>query len=316
MLLEPIDQKVEMVQQYMDLNQQLDSVISRVGKIESSIAQISQSSITQQTLLLETIHKLTENLASVTALLDQQTKMSAKLESRVSELMQLVSSRTLLVPAAGANNGIASIAGPAAGAKRTLNANDFAEHIDEDAPPKKQIRMPSDAKKQHDVNIASELERLHSTGVLRAKKMVADKKGEVVTKRALFDPTYKYWVGYNQDMLLEKHGGKKYNTNAMTVAAIVIDDTEWNQLFDESLDSDAIQEVAGCVTKKVHDRIKALEIRYLERSPDDLFLPLKNMRSVSDKWNKILKVMKSEIQFDEWLSQELGETSEETEELI
>jgi two-component sensor histidine kinase len=75
LLLEPIDQKVEMVQQYMDLNQQLDSVISRVGKIESSIAQISQSSITQQTLLLETIHKLTENLASVTALLDQQTKM-------------------------------------------------------------------------------------------------------------------------------------------------------------------------------------------------------------------------------------------------
>jgi hypothetical protein len=73
------------------------------------------------------------------------------------------------------------------------------------------------------INVVSQLELLHSTGVFQTKKRQADAAGEVVTKCALFDSSNKYFfLGYNQSMAQDSKEGKRHYRNAMTVVAIVI----------------------------------------------------------------------------------------------
>ena len=161
------------------------------------------------------------------------------------------------------------------------------------------------------ITIASELERLHSTGMFRAKQKQAAENNETVSKRALFDSTNKYFFGLNPDMARDRSGNAKNNVCAMTVAAIAFTDTQWKHMFDDTLDSTAIRNIAFEVKNQAAEKIKEWEIRHCNRKQNDKFKPLKNMRSVASKWKDIVKVLektyKTDGQFDAWLKKELGE---------
>jgi hypothetical protein len=123
------------------------------------------------------------------------------------------------------------------GAKQALDVDDSHAKVDSDEgvkePPPKQ-RKPAAANdafdasdgisvantKTTDIDIACELERLHSLGVFQAKLKQAAENNEVALKRALFDEGNRYYFGGNPCMSLDKKGGKSQYTNAMTVAAI------------------------------------------------------------------------------------------------
>jgi hypothetical protein len=55
-------------------------------------------------------------------------------------------------------------------------------------------------------------------------------------------------------MVQDTKGGKRHYTNAMAVVAIVIDGEQWNQMFDESLDSAAVRAIVSDVSMKVHEK--------------------------------------------------------------
>jgi hypothetical protein len=269
--------------------------------------------------LIESVARLTDQVQTLTKQLEQQTKKTKHFEARLMRMIQS-SPATPAIERDAANFDIGS---PAAGTKRALDVD--IEEEDHDSPPTKQSKATSEprdafaamdglasaATRTNDINVVSQLELLHSTGVFQAKKRQADAAGEVVTKSALFDSSNKYFFGYNQSLAQDSKGGKRHYTNAMTVVAIVIDGDQWNQMFDESLDSAAVRAIVSDVSKKVHEKIKALEIRFLNRKPTEDLKPLKNLRSVSGKWKKIndalSKTMKSEIERDNWLLSQLGE---------
>jgi hypothetical protein len=52
----------------------------------------------------------------------------------------------------------------------------------------------------NNITVQSELQRLYSADVFQTKKKQAAKKGEEVSKRALFDSTNEYYFGSNPDI--------------------------------------------------------------------------------------------------------------------
>jgi hypothetical protein len=164
-----------------------------------------------------------------------------------------------------------------------------------------------------DINVIAQLELLHSNCVFQAKKRQAYAAGEVVTKRALFDSKNKYFFGYNPSMAQDRKGGKKHYTNAMTAVAVAFDGNQWNRMFDESLDSNAVRTIVATVSKEVHLKIKDLSITLQIRQPTDNFRELENLRSVSGKWKEIIeavnKTRQSETEREEWLMGQLGEVA-------
>ncbi len=94
--------------------------------------------------------------------------------------------------------------------KRALDVDDSHAKVDSDdgvkEPPPKQSKpgAANDAfdalngiyvadTKTTDINIACELERLHSLGLFQAQKKQAAENNEVVLKRALFDEGNRYY---------------------------------------------------------------------------------------------------------------------------
>jgi hypothetical protein len=267
--------------------------------------------------MIESIAKLTDNVKVLTEKLDKQTKKANRLEARLMTWMQSS-------PASERGAANFSIGSPVAScAKRTIDVDDA-----EDAPPTKQIKPSSEPvmdafaaldglgsadTRTTDINIIAQLELLHSNGVFQAKKRQADAADDVVTKRALFDSNNKYFFGYNPNMAQDRKGGKKHYTNAMTAVAIAFDGNQWNRMFDESLDSNAVRTIMAAVSKEVHLKIKDLSITLQIRKPTDKFRELKNLRSVSGKWKEIIealsKTRKSETEREEWLMGQLGEVA-------
>jgi hypothetical protein len=241
---EGVSSNATLAQQYVGINEQLRSVLSRQGKLESAIATMNQNAITNQTLI-EAVEKLTNHVTELTSNLDKERKKSSKLEAHVAHLMKMGFASAS--PASTKRTYMATVDVHAADAniKRTLDADVDAELIDEDAPPAKLSKpnafdaldgVSATNVNTGDVTVKSELERLYSTGVFREKKRQADERDEAVTKRALFDSNNPYFFGYNPQLAADsRHGGKSHNTAAMTLVAISIDGAQWNKLFDQSL---------------------------------------------------------------------------------
>jgi hypothetical protein len=261
---ESVSSNATLAQQYWGINEQLSSVLSRQGKLESAIATMNQNAIANQTLI-EAVQNLTNHVSELTSNLEQERRKSSKLQSRAADLMKVVSDFASGTPASVKGTATATIDVHAAAAsiKQTLDADIDAEHcVDEDAPPAKQSKpnafdamdgVYSANLSTGDVNVKSELVRLHSTGVFQEKK-----KEEVVTKCALFDSDNRYFFGYNPQLLADRHGGKSHNTAAMTLVAISIDGAQ----FDELLDDAAVRAIAADVSKEVNEQIRVLFIRY------------------------------------------------------
>jgi hypothetical protein len=288
---------------------------------------MSRDSITEQSLS-ETNKSLSEQLELAKKELSRQTSRSKKLEAQVKTLkMALTSSPSATPQTAPLGETAAETATESATAKRTLDVDD----VSDEEPQKKQARTTANAPTNNafglmidaaavnrvDINsitIQTELERLFSEGVFQARKRQADENGEKVPKRALFDSQNKYFFGANPHMLLDNKGGKKANTNAMTVAAIAFPDRLWEQMFnDDKLDMAGVRRIASAVNSSVADKIKNWEINHCGRKEDGGFRPLKNQRAVSGKWKEVVKALmktryKTEEQFQAWVAKELGET--------
>lgn len=87
-------------------------------------------------------------------------------------------------------------------------------------------------RKEH-INVQNELERLHSEGLLRHVKELADSDKARVPKRALFDSTCRYFVGKHPG--LTDKDWSKYSSG-MIVVAIVIEEAEWDKIISDELE--------------------------------------------------------------------------------
>lgn len=89
------------------------------------------------------------------------------------------------------------------------------------------------ATRKEQINVQNELERLHSEGLLRHVKELADSDKARVPKRALFDSTCRYFVGKHPG--LTDKDWSKYSSG-MIVVAIVIEEAEWDKIISDELE--------------------------------------------------------------------------------
>lgn len=71
---EGVSSNATLAQQYVGINEQLRSVLSRQGKLESAIATMNQNAITNQTLI-EAVEKLTNHVTELTSNLDKEKEI-------------------------------------------------------------------------------------------------------------------------------------------------------------------------------------------------------------------------------------------------
>ena len=326
------------LQQYMGVSTQLSGLLSRVSNIESTMEDLSQNYLTQQTLI-DTNKALVARLEVMTTELQQSQKRSDKLTKRVNALANAVS----MGSPASVSGAAAALTTPdkSKGTKRSLD--DISEEMDPQPenvmdgvegsaaepaakpaahPAKKNalavLGIPVEKPDTNAITVKTELERLWKTKVFKNRKALAgvDDEGKQipVPKRALFDPDCALFFGYNEIMEKDKKGLKKAYTDAMTVVAISFNKRLWDTMFEDSLKEEGMRDIVGEICGKVQLTLREMAIRYTEKTEKSKFKQLKNLRSIHGKWKEITAAVrktyrKDDAQMEEWLRGYLGEAA-------
>lgn len=326
------------LQQYMGVSTQLSGLLSRVSNIESTMEDLSQNYLTQQTLI-DTNKALVARLEVMTTELQQSQKRSDKLTKRVNALANAVS----MGSPASVSGAAAALTTPdkSKGTKRSLD--DISKEIDPQPeivmdgvegsaaepaskpaanPAKKNalavLGIPVEKPDTNAITVKTELERLWKTKVFKNRKALAgvDDEGKQipVPKRALFDPDFALFFGYNEIMEKDKKGLKKTYTDAMTVVAISFNERLWDTMFEDSLKEEGMRDIVGEICGKVQLTLREMAIRYTEKTEKSKFKQLKNLRSIHGKWKEITAAVrktyrKDDMEMEEWLRGYLGEAA-------
>ena len=171
------------------------------------------------------------------------------------------------------------------------------------------------------VTITTELERL--APILMQKQEQAVNAGTTLSKRALFDPINKYFIGCNEHF--SSKDASKYR-DAMKLIAISITNSNWSKLIvigrksgDGSHGDDRpMRDLVSVIKRSTLDTLKRLQTDYLNLDPGRKSRAKDGIRGLGDNaravFNKALKG-KAIVEQEEWLADKLGEGRQSGEQL-
>ena len=316
------------------MSRSLTSVLTRVGTIESTLSDMSQTNIALQALT-EANTALAANLQSVTDQLNKSMRKNTMLAKQVEHFAAAMAGGS---PSPRSRNKTAPVTNQTvfAGTKRSLDEisaeaeaedNDEADATNDEAAETIEgvsddmVVEAGDTEQESaaatrtnafqlltglaetkvdlkDITVMSEMERFWAAGTFQNKKAMAAENNETVPRRALFDTNNSYFFGYNPDCFNDDSGMKKRSLDAMTMVAIAFTSQQWNRLFDDNCELDEMRSIVGEVLKQMHANLKAWEIRFCNRSETSRFNILKNLRAIANKWNTILGGLKKTMNFN------------------